>query len=35
MKESVIMGLGDGTAASSSSDAKSHAEKMARVHKVV
>ena len=34
MKESVIMGLGDGTAAPTSSDAKSHAMKMARIHKV-
>ena len=35
LKKSVIMGLGDGTAAATTSDAKSHAVKMARMHKVV
>ena len=35
LKKSVIMGLGDGTAAATTSDTKSHAVKMARMHKVV
>ena len=35
LTKTVIMGLGDGTAAATTSDTKSHAVKMARMHKVV